>query len=246
MDNYQVAETLRSLSDANRQMGLYEEGVQLVKEALEIYEQLGDTVEQARCLIDLAWLLLADTQLNAAEEAASQAINLLPEEGKQFEVSRSHRVLGSIHHSKGETEEAIDHFEMALSVASSFNWHHELFWIHYSLAQVFSREDRFDDTLVHIKHAKSYAGDGSYTLGCAMELCYVFRLRNLSSTAKSLAPDVENHKNMISKLFPITYLILSHTPFLSYLITQDINQRQDHIRLSIRSKPEPDPWPLSL
>jgi len=76
--------------------------------------------------------------------------------------------------------------------------------------------------------------------------CYVFRLQNLSSTAKSLAPDVENHKNMISKLFPITYLILSHTPFLSYLITQDINQKQDHICLSIRSKPEPDPWPLSL
>jgi len=63
--------------------------------------------------------------------------------------------------------------------------------------------------------------------------------------AKSLAPDVENHKNTISKLSLITYLILSHTPFL-YLITQDINQRQDHIRLSTRSKPEPDPEPLSL
>ena len=92
-----------------------------MKEALEIYKQLCDTVEQAQCLIDLTWLLLVDKQLDATEEAASHAINLLPEEGKQFEVSRSHHILSSIHHSKGETGKAIDYFEMALRVASPFN-----------------------------------------------------------------------------------------------------------------------------
>jgi len=71
-----VARTLRNLSDANRLMGLHEEGLQLVKAALEIFEQLGGAVEQAHCLKDLAWLLHDDEQLGAAEEAASRAINL--------------------------------------------------------------------------------------------------------------------------------------------------------------------------
>ena len=112
-NGHQVAEILRSLSDANQQMGLY--------------KQPSDTVEQAQCLIDLAWLLLVDKQLSVAEEAAYHAVDLLPEEGKHFEVSQSHCVLSSIHHSKGDTEKDVDHFEMALRIISSFNWHHELF-----------------------------------------------------------------------------------------------------------------------
>jgi len=50
----QVAQTLRFLSGANRLMGLYEEGVRQAKEASEISERLGDTVEQAWCLVNLA------------------------------------------------------------------------------------------------------------------------------------------------------------------------------------------------
>jgi hypothetical protein len=36
------------------------------------------------CLANLAWLLLRKKQLDAAEEAASRAIDLLPEEGEQL------------------------------------------------------------------------------------------------------------------------------------------------------------------
>ena len=69
----QVAGTrLRSLSEANRRIGLYKEGVQQAKEASEIFERLGNTLGQAVCLIDLAWALHDDDQLDAAEEAASR------------------------------------------------------------------------------------------------------------------------------------------------------------------------------
>ena len=55
------------------------------------------------------------------EEAALCAIDLLPEEGEQFRVCESHRALGQIYHSKGNTEKAIDHFEVAFGIASPFD-----------------------------------------------------------------------------------------------------------------------------
>jgi len=165
-----VAFTLRRLSDANRLMDLHEEGIQQAKGALEIFEQLGDTAEQAYCLIDLAWLLCSDKQLDAAEEAASRAIDLIPEKGHQFLVSESNHLLGKIYHSKGEREKAISHFEVALGIASSFNWHDHLFWIHCSLAELFLDEDRFNDAHAHVEQAKSHAVNDTYKLGRAMQL----------------------------------------------------------------------------
>jgi hypothetical protein len=76
----------------------------------------------------LAWLFWRDNQLDAAEEAASRSIELLPD-SEQFMACKGHRVLGDIYRSKGETEKAISHFETALGIADSFNWHHQQFWI---------------------------------------------------------------------------------------------------------------------
>jgi len=169
-DDNQVAKMLRILSDANRLMDLYDEGIQQAKEASEIFEQLGDTVEQAQCSIDLAWLLNEDKQLDAAEEVASRAINLLSEKDEQFDLCQCHRVLGSISRSKGETEKAVHHFELALGIASSFDWPDELFWICYSLADLFLSQGRFDDAHAHIEHAAPHTVNDAYNLGRLMEL----------------------------------------------------------------------------
>jgi len=165
-----VATTLVNLSDINQVIGLHKEGTQQAKEALGIYERLGNTAAQARCLVYLAWSLRGDGQLDAAEEAALRAIDLLPEKGKQFRVCDSHRVLGNIYQSKGDTEKAIHHFEVALEIASPLNWHGTLFWLHYELAGLFWDEDRLDDAHAHIEHAKSHTAGNSYHLGLAIEL----------------------------------------------------------------------------
>jgi len=169
-DDGQVARMLGNLSDANRLMGLYEEGIPLAIEALEICERLGDTMEQAWCLITLASLLRDDTQLDAAEEAASRAISLIPETGNQFLVCQSHRVLGKIHQSKGEIMKAIHHFEMALEIAFPFNWHDHLFWIHHSLGSLCILQGRNDDGNSHAEHAKSHGINNAYNLGAARRL----------------------------------------------------------------------------
>ena len=169
-DDPQVAETLRLLSGANRQLGLYKEGIQQVKEASEIYKRLNHAHGQSQSLEKLARLLHCDHQLDAAEETASQALSLLLEKGNKSRVCPLHRFLGEIYHSKGETEKAINHLETARGIASSSDWHRWLFNIHWSLAKISSDQGRFDDAHVHVELAKSYAINNPRNFGHAMYL----------------------------------------------------------------------------
>ena len=169
-DSLQVADTLMLLSGANRHLHLNEEGIWQVAEASEIYKQLDDIFGQGDSLRNLAMLLLNDNKLDAAEAAASQAINILSDGGDQLAICKCHRVLGDICYSKGETEVAIRHFKTALKVASSSNWHGQLCRIHYSMAVLFSNENRFDDVCIHVECAKSHANNDPHQLGCATRL----------------------------------------------------------------------------
>ena len=162
---HRLARVLRHLADESGP----DEGIPLAKEALEIAERLGDAMPQARCLAVLAWLLCKDKQFDAAEEAASRAIGL-PEKGEECRVCKSRRTLGQIYRLKDETEKAIHQYEVALGVASFFDWHEEPFWIHCQLADLVLDESRFDDAHTHIEHAKSHAVNSAYKLGLAMEL----------------------------------------------------------------------------
>ena len=166
----QVAVTLVGLSEANRLTGRHTEGIQQAKKALGIYERLGDTVGRADCLVKLAWLLCSDKRFNAAEEAVFRAIGLLPKGGEQSLVCQCHRALGRIYRSKGETEKAICPYEAALGIATHFDWHDELFLVHYKLAGLFRGEGRLDDAHTHIERAKLHTVNNKYNLGYATEL----------------------------------------------------------------------------
>ena len=177
-DDVQVAQALWGLSDANRILGLYEEGIKQVKGASEIYERLNDGLGQSDSLRGLARLLYDNKQLDAAEEAVFRAIDLLPDrarnsptsEGDKYRATKCYRLLGDIYLSKNETGEAIKHLKAALGFASPSNWQGELFWIHYSLAELFFDEGRFDDAHSHIEDAKFYAIDDAHYTGHTLQL----------------------------------------------------------------------------
>ena len=169
-DDEGVALTLNTLSDANRMVGLFGEGIHQAKEALEIYERIGHTIGQGDSLIKLAWLLHWDKQLNAAEEAASRAIKLLPEKGQEYRVCQYHRILGLIYRQKGRREEAIRHLETAIRIASHFNWNNQSFWNRYYLALLFIDENCFDDAHAQIGLARPCGVDNAYLLGRAFGL----------------------------------------------------------------------------
>ena len=209
-----VAQTLGQLSDANRMMGLYKEGIRQVEEALEILERLGDTAGQARRLMNLGSLLWKDQQLDAAEEATSRAINLFAETGEQFLVSQGHRLLGHIYQSKGEIERATHYFEVALGIASTSNWDAELFPVHYDLACLFLKGGRCDDAQAHIERAKLHMANRTYFLGLSMRLQAVLchrqdRLEQARSEALRAADifeklgatnDLEKCRNLVQQI----------------------------------------------
>ena len=156
------------LGDANRRQHLYEEGIRRSKEALEIYERMEDAEGQGKCWSTLGWLLLDNRQLDAAEEAGSHAIKLFLDQGRELWVCTSHRLLGVIHRSKGEPGKAIGHFEAAIRIASPIDWHSELFWTHFALAELFCDKNEFGNAQSHIERAKSHTIDDALNLGCAM------------------------------------------------------------------------------
>ena len=168
-DDLWVARTLRLLSDTNRRMHLYEEGVAQAEEESEIFKRLGRVVEQAYSLINLAWLLCDSGQLDAAEETGSRAIDLLPEKGEELQVCQAHRVLGNTYRFKGETKKAIQHFEVALGIASSLNMVVQLFWINFALTRLFTNKGQFEDAQTHVEHAKAHAVTDPFLLAYAMD-----------------------------------------------------------------------------
>ena len=168
-NDVQVAETLEDLSDANRMLGFYKEGIEQAKEASEIYKRLNNRLGQSGSLCHLARLLDSDNQLDAAEEIVFQAIKLLPNKGQEYLATQCYHLLGDVYLSKDETGEAIKYLETALAIACIFNWDDKLFWILYSLAVSFFREGRFDDAHTHIESAKLSAINDQYRLGRAME-----------------------------------------------------------------------------
>ena len=163
-----VARTLRELGSANRMLHFYEEGTRRSKEALEAYERFGDAEGQGKCWNYLGRLMLDDNQLGAAEEAGSRAIKLFLDQGREYWVCRSHRLLGGIYQAKGMNGKAIQHFEAAIGIASPFDWHDQLFWIHYSLSRLYLDEKNSDNAQSHVERAKLHAVDSARRLGCAM------------------------------------------------------------------------------
>ena len=164
-NDLRVAETLRYLADANYRLGHYTDGIQQAEESLGIFKQLNHTLGEANSLQQLARLLRANGQLDAAEETASKSINLLLDRGEQFRVCQGYDLLGDIYRSKGETEKAIGHFKTALGIASSSNWHNQQFWIFYSLINLSIEKGRFNDAQAHVELAKSHILNDTYLLG---------------------------------------------------------------------------------
>ena len=187
-DDVKVAGALKSLSDTNRIMGLYEEGMLQAKEAFEIYRRFGNTANQVVCLVTLASSLRSDKQLDAAEQAISQAFDLLPKKAEQVLAYICHRVRGEIYYDMRESKKAIHHFEIAARTASSLNQPEQLFWINHRLVHALGEERKFADAQACLECAKSHGVNNPYLLARAMhQQAQLWSRQDRSEDAKSEA-----------------------------------------------------------
>ncbi|KAF9780529.1 hypothetical protein BJ322DRAFT_1213638 [Thelephora terrestris] len=148
-NDFGIAEMLQNLSYANQSLGMYEEGIQRAKEALDMFERLaGSMPQKTPCH--------ARSSFSRIKAKSFTSANLITS------LERYRR--------KGEKEKAVYHFKTALTIASPFNWQNDLFWIHYTMAEMFRDEGEFDDANAHIKQAKSLVADNAYRLGQGMEM----------------------------------------------------------------------------
>jgi tetratricopeptide (TPR) repeat protein len=197
-DEESVAQALTILSDVNWKSDFNEEGIEQAREAAEIFGRLGDVVMQADCLNKLSQLLLDDGQLDAAEEIAIRAIDLLTETEGKLVLCQCHRSLGKIYHKKGKKEEAVRNFEAARVIAFTFGWQLDLFGIHYSLADLFLSEGGFDEATSHIEQAKPHAHNDPYSLALAMEMQATtwYRQRKLDDATSEVLGAMEIYEEL--------------------------------------------------
>jgi len=168
-NDYVVAETLKSLASVNMRLGHYADGISRAKEALEIYEELDDTVGQADCLHRLALLFAQDNQVDAAEATSSRAMDLFPNGPSQSQLHERHHTLGHICHRRGDTEGAIAHHMKALEIACSLSSQdHRRTGILGCLVGLFLEAGRFDEAQVCVKYLKLLADNDPAHLGIAM------------------------------------------------------------------------------
>ena len=181
----QAALTLGFLGKANRLLGLPKEGIFLVKEGLKACGHLRDTREYADTFVSLAYSLIADNQLDAAEETASQVIHFSQDKDEQYLVCCSHHVLGCVNDYRGHKGKAIDHFETAVGIASSISWHEGEVYVLESLVLALIAEGRIDYARLRVERARSLAANNKYLLGRVVRLQAQLSLHNTNVKKRS-------------------------------------------------------------
>jgi len=167
-NDYMVSRELGSLAFVSMRLGLSAEGISWAKDSLEICEKLGDTVGQVDCLHGLALLFVRDNQVDAAEEAASRAINLPSDGLSQSQLYTRHHILGHIRECRGDTGAAIDHHMKALGIAHSLNSQDKQAMILHCLVELLLKAERFDDAQVYLEHTKLHTINDPARLGVTM------------------------------------------------------------------------------
>ena len=169
-NDYRIALVLARLASVNGVLGLDQEGLDQAREAVEIFEWIGDIRAHGDSLLRLVVLLAANHQLDAAEEAASRVLQLLPEKGEEYLACRAHMFLCSVYTAKGEREKSLHHNGMSLEIATRFDWEGQIFWAHFSLADLYFSEEKLDDAIAHAERAKSHAINHEVGMAMAIDM----------------------------------------------------------------------------
>ena len=155
-NDYRIALISMVLATANVQLRLAQEALGQAMEAVEIFERIGDIKTHGCSLFTLAIVLAGNDQPEAAEEAASRILQLIPEKGEEYLACYAHIFLCALYGGRGEKEKSLHHIQTTLEIATHFDWQNHIFSAHWSLADLYFGEEKFDDAIAHAERAKSH------------------------------------------------------------------------------------------
>ena len=101
---------------ANARLGLHEEAVTHLQEALDLAEQLGNRLEIARDNLTLGWVLAEQGRHREALSHAHQALDLFTAAGHDHGQAGAHACAASCLAGMGDVEQAVRHGELALTL----------------------------------------------------------------------------------------------------------------------------------
>ena len=187
-DDHQVAFTLQRLAALNCSPDLCEEGIQQSREAMTIFQRLGELEWVADCHVRLSYLFRHANRPVDAEECESQAIGLidaLMPVAPPFTRGILHGLLCGIYSSRRDTEKVIFHHEAAYE---DIPHRSHRFSSHCGRAKIRIAEGRFDDAEAQLEHAGSLAANDSAESGVLMlHRAYLLRGRGKFEEARSEA-----------------------------------------------------------
>ena len=169
-DDAKAAFTLLLLSPTSSWLGLYEEGIQQAREAMAIYQRLGNMERIVACHVWLSSLFRRADRLGDADECETRAIGLidaLMPTANPTLCAVLHTCLSRIYSGRGETEKANSHSEAALGKSTNRG---NRFSSHCTMAARYVAGGRFDEAEAHVEHARLLAANGSSEVGEVMFL----------------------------------------------------------------------------
>lgn len=120
-DEFGVASVRRTRSAALNRLGRLAESVRIDTAAVAEARAAGSPRRVAPALQSLAWSLALTGSLDAAADAAQEAVSLLRSTTARSALARGLRTLGAIHAGRGERARAVAAFEESRAIAREIN-----------------------------------------------------------------------------------------------------------------------------
>jgi hypothetical protein len=173
-NNERVAFILVELSNVNRVLGLHKEGIQRAKEALEIYERLGDTIGQASVWISSLFRCIQTDSSTLQKRPDSAQSNFSRRKAKNISSVNPIALLANIYLQGRERE---GHSPLRDGPRNRFFFQLARSPVLDSLRPraAVSRSKQVRRRTHHIEQAKSHVVNDAYLLGRAVEFQALIR-----------------------------------------------------------------------
>jgi LuxR family maltose regulon positive regulatory protein len=161
-----IAEARRNIGICRAQMGAFAQGIEELRQSLDLYTRTGDRASMAMLHNDLGGALRLEGNLAGAELHYQAALQLWRELGNTGQEAVILNNIGVIHHFRGEYAAALAAYDQALPKAQEAGIRQTMAYIHTGIGDVYRDTRRYDEALAAYEPALQISreiGEGMLT-----------------------------------------------------------------------------------